>query len=280
MKKVLSILLALMMIFGALSAVSFAEDSKSYTENFIEDIKDGFAVNIDGQIKGNIAIKGENAAFGISIFGLNAKAIMKDGKTVAYISPFFKADVTDIIKDLMGDIKISDIISVTDMISEYTGIFEYTKVNATVSGNNITEVFTPDVEKFADELKALAASKVENDELKQMIMAFNTQEFIAYCENLPDGEDNGKLEFTNAMKCGAKVSFTDKGKTVTDFEITIPSEDFKSVSSITLADINLSGIEIKSISADVDDSAFNATGIFNITWLVKLLAKYVISSIG
>lgn len=280
MKKIISIFLAALLIAGALSAISFAEDTKTYTQAFIEDVTDGFSVEVGGPINGKIAVKGQDAAFELPILGLKAKAIMKDGKTTAYISPFFKADVTELISSLIGDINIGEIVGSFEIPEEINQIFEYTKVSVEKNGDTITETFTPDAEKFIDELKAAVAGKIEDPELKETVLAYSAEDFINFVKALPDGEDNGKAEYENLMKCGAKVIFKDGGKTVTYFEFTVPSEDFKTVNTFGMEEIELSGFEIKSVSVNVDDSLFKATGIFNITWLVKLLAKYILNSLG
>lgn len=282
MKKILSIILAVMMIFGCISVVAFAGggEETSKTEAFIAALPNGFKVKTDGKITIDAAVKGDKAVFDVTLGPINAKAFMDGDNVTAYMSPFFKADISSLIKDVFGmDFKASDLTSMVNKISEIdlSGVTKYCKVSFV---NNV-EKFEPDMNKIAEEFKPVLAAQIEDEAARAYVDGLDTDAFIEYLDNLKPGDD-GYDEYQNCKKCGGEVTFTGSdAKTITNVVVSIPSDDFKTVNTQQLSDFSYEGIRIKSISVDISDKDLKQPiGIFDVTWFLKLVINFVISKVG
>ena len=268
------------MIFSAMSVLAFAGEEKSKTETFVASLKDGFTVETSGKLAVKAAVKDNQAAFNLSIMGFNAKVIMKGSSIMAYVSPLFKADVSNVIKELTGsDLEVGDFTGAINKIAD-ADFSELTDLCNIKFENNV-ETFTVNTDKAVAYLKPIVVAEMVDGPEKQAILDKTIDDFYAYCETLPEGAA-GKLEYDNIKKCGGRVTFTDSSaKTITNIEVTYPSEDFKTLKTIKMSDISIEGISVKSVSTEIASDAFDdGTGIFDVTWLVKLLINFVISKIA
>ena len=283
MKKILSIILAALLAFGAFSVLSFAEEREiSRTEQFIASVDNGIAAKISGDIDATAAIKGSKAAFSLKIpyINVDAKAVA-DGKTVkAYAFKLFgdlylaKIDATDFIKEIYGDFDIAELTGFTQQIKEYDvdEILDY----CTYTKDGKYDRFVINEAKVAEELKPVIVEKIVDGQLKSLVEGYSADDFISFCKGLKPG-DIGYEEYQTVTQCGGTVTFSDEtGKTITAVDIKYPSEDFKTVKTLNLATIFGGGIKIDYVSIDVSESAFKQPiGIFGFNWVLNILKNYL-----
>lgn len=279
MKKFLSVMLAVLMVFSMMSVLAFADgEKKSKTEEFIAQINKGFVVTTTGELNASVAVDPQNnkAAFDMTIGSFDAKVRMEGKSIKAYVSPLFKADVSSLIYDLTGtELEVADFKEALDKVSEVdlSELMEF----CDVTFENNVEKFTPNYDK----IKEVVAESITDQAEKQALILKNETEFLEYCRNLQAGQP-GKTEFDNCMKCGGEVTFTGSdAKTITNIKVTYPTNDFKATKTIQMSDITVEGIKIKSISVNVTEDVFDTpTGIFDVTWLLKLFINFLISKVG
>lgn len=261
MKKVLSVLLCLLCVFSFVFTSATAVDTKSKTETFIESIPNGVGAKL--QEFAEIYIKGDKAAVNLEIGPIKAKAVVADGKVTAYLFGICKADVTEIVEDF---ISIDDLTStVKDLPKMFEQLntdelFKYLKFDSSKS-TATKEVFIPNEE----EIKKLAVEKIKEQGVD--LSDKSIDELIQYAKD--NSADISQIQ--NLLN--SKAEFTYDGNKLVGAVITFPGGD--DLSELTTVDL-FSEIGVEFITTDFDDSVFKSPfAILNVTWLVKLVYKFV-----
>lgn len=267
MKKILAVMMSLIMALSFFS-LAFAADAKpvSKTEAFIKAMENGVGVGANMEaLEGELYVKKDKAVANVTLGPLNAKAILENGKFMAYFG-IFSANITE----LVGALTIKKIESIVNEVPnafkkfDTEDYFKYLTVKETKTENGaFYEIFGPNYEEIA---KLIAK---ENPELNLN----DVQDMKAFCEYYA----NTNTMVASLLNASATFKYEDENAvTLKGAEIKFPNDKGvpETIDVFSILKTKTNGVAINFITVDIQDKVFNKPfSILNITWLIKLIIK-------